>query len=85
MAEERIEVKRVLIHYRCDKCDGYMLIQPKNPVYGATNKIVKYYYQCNKCGDEKMMSKIYPMVGDDIPDNIPMPMVRPVKKKFNGN
>lgn len=80
MPEKRIEIKRILIHYQCDKCNGYMLIQNKKPVYGANNKIVKYYYKCNECGYEKMMSTIYPMVGDDIPDDIPMPNIMNNKK-----
>lgn len=82
MPEKRIEVKRVLIHYQCDKCDGYMMIQNKKPILGATNNTLKYYYTCNKCGHEKMMSQVYPMVGDDIPDDVPMPNIRPNKNKF---
>jgi DNA-directed RNA polymerase subunit RPC12/RpoP len=81
MPEVKIEVKRMLMHYKCDKCDGYMLLQPKKPVYGATNNILKYFYKCSDCGVEKTMSKVYPMVGDEIPDDIPMPNIQPRKNK----
>ena len=75
--EEKIPVQRMLIHYRCDKCkDGYMMIQNKKPILGSTNNTVKYYYECNKCEHTSMMSRVYPMVGDDIPDDIPMPNIK---------
>ena len=82
MPETKIPVKRQMIHYKCDDClTGYMLLQPKQPLI-KTNNAAMYYYKCTNCNKEKLMDKMYPMIGDDVPDNIPMPNLKIKRNDF---
>ena len=56
--EEIKEVKTVMVHYKCDKCEkGYMVT-----VNGKilTTYPAQYPHKCNVCGCEKHFIKTYP-------------------------